>query len=105
MSLTWPGPTGPETTIRYELLCQGVQDAEADIVVSDALANHADKLGKELADQCRQTLVDRLCYMRSGDQSAYETFMPRCNHYGWRDLDRRIYQCAAEVSRKLGESH
>ena len=73
--------------------------------MSDALSNHADKLGKELADQCRQTLVDRLWYMRSRDQSAYETFMPRCNHYGWRDLDRRIYECAAQIARELGQGN
>lgn len=101
-SMTTPGLTGPETTIRYELLCQGVQAAEADIVLSDAISNHADKLGPELADKCRQILIDRLNYMHSRDQSAFETFMPRSNHGGWRDLDGRTYQCAAEVAQKLG---
>lgn len=102
-SMTAPGATGAETTVRFELLCQGVQDAEADIVLSDALANHADALGPELAARCRQVLIDRLNYLRSRDQSSYERFMPRSNHAGWRDLDGRAYQCAAEAAKKIGK--
>ena len=95
-------PADAETTIRYEMLCQGVQDAEAHIVLSDAIANHADHIGKDLAERARQILVDRLCHLRSRGQSAYHKFMPRCNHSGWTELDRRLFAAAAEVTRRLG---
>jgi len=104
MSMTWPGPTGAETTIRFEMLCQGIQDADADIVISDAITNHADAIGHELAERGRQLLVERLYYMHSRDQSSYQRFLPRCNHTGWADLDRRTYQCAADVVGKLAKA-
>jgi len=101
MSMTWPGPSGAETTNRFEMLCQGIQNAEADIAISDALTNHVDAIGNELAGRCRQTLVERLCYMRSRDQSSFQRFLPRCNHTGWAELDRCAYQCAADIAAKL----
>ena len=101
MKMTWPGPEGPETTVRFEAFCEGVQDAEAAIVLSDAIDNHADLLGPELARQCRQVLVDRVNYCRLWDQMKWAHVYFHMHHYGWQELRRRLYDCAAEVSRKL----
>ncbi|MHC4716887.1 MAG: hypothetical protein ACYS5V_07955, partial [Planctomycetota bacterium] len=98
----WAAPDGAETTVRFEAFCEGVQEAEAVIVLSEAVDKHGDRLGPELAERCRKVLVDRLNYCRFWDQMRWAHSYFHVHHYGWRDLTRRLYDCAAEVRRKLG---
>jgi Glycoside hydrolase 123, catalytic domain len=102
-----PGEQGAESTVRFEALIEGLQEAEAMIVISEALDRHAEKLGKELAGKCRKVLVDRLRYCRAHallrSVHIYRGKAFHTNHYGWRDLSRRLYDCAAQVGEKLGK--
>jgi hypothetical protein len=63
-------------------------------------------LGAELAAKCRQVLADRIAYVRVanpvlilGEPDNANWY--HMNHAGWQELDRRLYDCAAEVSRQL----
>ena len=99
MKLTWPGPDGAETSVRYEALCEGVQESEAMIVVSEALSRHADKLGAQLAAKCRTLLRERLWYCHTRNQARWQQVYFHMNHHGWQDLSKRLLDCAAEVAR------
>ncbi len=108
LSLAWASPAGPQTSMRFEALCEGIQDCEALIAVSEAAANEA-AIGKELAEECRALLRERLWFIwaRGGTGRS----MPRAaswwknpcvhvNHHGWQELSRRTYDLAAQVSKK-----
>jgi Glycoside hydrolase 123, catalytic domain len=95
--MTWPGKSGAQTTICYETFLEGIQDAEAVIVVSEAIDKHGEKIGAELKAECQKVLVDLLRYQTFGRDRA----PTRPVHYGWQDCSRRLYECAAKVSAKL----
>ena len=50
--MTWAGPHGAETTLRYEAFCEGIQYAEAMIAVSEALDKKQESLGRERTRHC-----------------------------------------------------
>jgi hypothetical protein len=100
--MTWAGPKGAETTVRFEAFSEGIQLAEADIVVSEALDTRAAELGQELADECRKLLVERLWYLHSRDRQEWGKVYFRMDHRDWQELDRRLFECAAKVGAKLG---
>jgi len=100
-SLTWAGPEGPETTPRFEVLCQGVQAAEALIVLADAMDNHADTLGSDLKARCDRLIRDRIRFCHTRNQQEWQKVFVSMNHYGWQDLDRRLFDLAAEVAEKM----
>jgi len=100
-TLSWPGPEGPETTIRYEVLCEGLQEAEALIGISRAIDRHADRLGPELLDECRRVFGDRR-HFHKRSRVVWAQVPFHTNRRGWQDLSRRTYDCAAKVARKLG---
>ncbi|MCG3180159.1 MAG: hypothetical protein BIFFINMI_02516 [Phycisphaerae bacterium] len=99
--MTWPGPSGAETTVRLEAFIEGLQEAEAGIVLSEAMNEHADAIGPELARRCHDVLADRLRYDGSRDQMQWAHSYVHVNHAGWQELSRRLLDCAAEVSAKL----
>jgi RNA polymerase sigma factor (sigma-70 family) len=100
MKMSWPGPTGAETTTRYEQFIEGIQHAEAVIILSEGAGNEA-KVGKELAARCRKLLRENLkfCYLQG--RSSERVTSVQVNHHGWKDLLKRTYELAGEVSRKL----
>lgn len=94
-SMTWPGPTGAETTMRLEAFAEGLVESEALMVVSEALHERRAQLDPDLAAECEALLLDRLRYLWSRTRQAgghYHT-----NHLGWQDLNRRLFDCAAKV--------
>jgi hypothetical protein len=96
--MTWPGPEGAESTICYEAFLEGIQDAEAVVVVSEAIDRHADKIGTKLRAECQKVLVDLLRYQTFGRDHA----PTRPVHHGWQEYSRRLYDCAAQVSARIG---
>jgi hypothetical protein len=98
-ALTWPGPSGAETTLRYEAFCEGIQYAEAMIALSEAVDRHADALGPQLADECRGVLTDMLQYEHKTEGRE----QPLANsHADFQTLTVRLFGCAAKISQKLG---
>jgi len=96
--MAWAGPDGPATTFRYEAFCEGIQYAEALVVVSEALDTQAAALGAERTEEYRRLLTDmwrREVRCLSGPSAPL-----RPNHEGWQDLTRRLLDAAGEVARR-----
>jgi len=93
-----PGPDGPTATIRYELFREGLQEAEATILIAEAAETKADRLGRELADKCRRIYVERINAVRTarGVLRGNEDFS------GWQTRSAELYAAAAEVAAKTG---
>jgi hypothetical protein len=99
--LAWPGPEGAEPTLRLQQMIEGIQMAEALIVVAEAQGEkaRADAIGADLAAQCRQIFVDRLNYARRHASGQYGVVSYGTVHLGWQELDRRVLDLAARVQK------
>ncbi|MHC4914307.1 MAG: glycoside hydrolase domain-containing protein [Planctomycetota bacterium] len=100
-SMTWPAPDGAGSTLRYEALVEGLSEAEAFIAVSEGLAVHKARLGAKLAGECEKVLADRLAFLWACTRNTRGHF--HTYHYGWQDLNRRLFDCAAAVAEKTGK--
>jgi len=100
--LAAPGQEGAIATVRFEQFREGVQDAEAMIFVAEALGEHAERLGPELAARCRRLFIERMTYVRRRCPETYGRVYFRTYHYGWQDLAARLYDAAADVAGRLG---
>ncbi len=124
-SMLAPGPEGPVATSRMEALREGVQDAEAYVVVERALTEDAlrAKLGEDLARRCEDYLAARhmmlwlsLSNLQFHGRSAKR---PGISARGWRSLPNatghqwflgsgwqaqraQLYELAGQVQGKLG---
>lgn len=98
--LSWPGPNGAETTQRFEALCQGIGETEGMLAIAAALDKGSAGLSKDTADRCRKVLYDRLWSVttRPIQSVRWATMLNHLNHFGWQDLARSTFDCAAEVS-------
>ena len=74
------GPNGPLPTVRFELLREGLQEAEAVIAVAQAQADHADRLGEDLARRCRGVFAERINVART----LHGVYAPAALHYSRR---------------------
>jgi hypothetical protein len=105
--MSWPAPDGAAPTARLEAFIEGIQDTEALIRVRSALEKNRGGLGAELAARCEKTLADRRAYQALAwtqyENRSYGRPVLHPHHYGWQDINRRLYQCAAEVAEKLGK--
>jgi hypothetical protein len=104
-----PGPDGPCSTVRFELLREGLQTCEARIQIEKALADPAarGKLGAELAARCDQILDERTYAILRAGASGMAGGAKRNPYWwgfvgsGWQERDERLYALAAEVAGKL----
>ncbi|MGQ9662779.1 MAG: hypothetical protein ACUVWX_10670, partial [Kiritimatiellia bacterium] len=99
--LSCPGPRGAEPTVRFQQFLEGLQAAEALIVVAEAQGEYADRIGPELTAQCRQIYLDRLNYARQHCPEAYGGIYFSTDHRDWQQLDARLFALAAQVQKKL----
>jgi hypothetical protein len=100
--LSSPGPDGALANLRFEAMLEGVQEAEALIVASEAADKHPEKIGKELADRIHALILERLNIL--GCQDFYLTRGWTGNftqHTGWQDCNARLFAAAAEAAGKL----
>ncbi|NLW50029.1 MAG: DUF4091 domain-containing protein [Candidatus Brocadiaceae bacterium] len=125
-SMLAPGPNGPVSTNRLEALREGVQDAEAYIVVEEAVTDEAlkAKLGEDLAGRCEEYLAARHMMLwlslsnlqlhgrdekRPGISAKGWRAAPNATGHqwflgsGWQAQRVRLYELAGEVQRKLAE--
>ena len=123
-SMLAPGPEGPVATNRLEALREGVQDAEAYVVIERALTEDAlrAKLGEDLAKRCEDhlaarhmmlwlSLSDLQLYSRSPDRpgilaGGWRSLPNATGHQwflgsGWQAQRAQLYGLAGEVERKL----
>jgi hypothetical protein len=95
--LCWPGPDGAESTLRFEALCQGVQETEALIACSQALDQKGGKLDPGASGRCRRAIYDHLWTVNTRPilSARWGTMANHLNHYGWREVNRRTFDAAA----------
>ncbi len=99
-ALFWPGPNGAESSARFEMLLEGLQEAEARIFVEDMLGRKI--VPDDLAKRASEVLVDHLAataYIPAGVPAA------RFFQYGaagWQERSRRLYRMAAQVAAAVG---
>jgi hypothetical protein len=87
-ALLAPGPAGPVSSVRFENVREGIQNAEAAVFLQKALL--AKTLPEKLAGRCRRALDARIHAMR--------TYTLGLGHAGWQQRDRTLYGLAAEVA-------
>jgi hypothetical protein len=101
-----PGKDGPVPSIRFQLLRESLQEAEARVFVQNALLDEAlrAKLGKDLADRCTRICDDRTQWLRHMSEFWAFGLAQRIVIPG--DLERRsaeLYDLAAEVDKALND--
>ncbi len=93
-----PGPDGALSTIRFEMIREGVQECEARIFIEKALLDktHRAKLGAEKAKQLQDMLDQRtraVLWSRNDDDWFLSS--------GWQDRSARLFAAAAETKAAL----
>jgi hypothetical protein len=96
--LFYPAAAGAETSVRFEMLREGLQEAEARIFLEQAAEKLGDQpLKKRIADvldaHSHDTMIlePRISYVKHAEHST-----------GWQVRSRRLYRLAAEVAGRMG---
>ncbi|MCX7591125.1 MAG: DUF6067 family protein [Kiritimatiellae bacterium] len=94
-----PGPDGAISTVRWEMIVEGVQECEARIFIEKALLDkeHREKLGEETAARLQVLLDERTRTAQCGP-GLPGWFVSS----GWQERSARLYAAAGEVAQKLG---
>ncbi len=94
------GKKGPVPTVRSEAFRESVQECEARIFIEKAMddAGKKAKLGEDLVKRCGVTLDERrrMCLYSVGKGWMWYVSS------GWAERDEKLFNLAAEVSKKLG---
>jgi len=104
-----PGKDGPVPTAHLRLFQAALQDFEARMFVQDALLDHADKLGPDLARRCKETCDERTrqfhhysaCTTCIGSYS-YIFFDSTFNEEWYDKNTAQLCRLTAEVAKALG---
>jgi hypothetical protein len=92
----WPGEAGAETSVRFECLIEGLQEAEARIFLEQALDRGS--LPAAVAANARKVLRENLDETKFFEGNsmihAFEEY-----HYRWRERAQRLFQAAAEAAK------
>jgi hypothetical protein len=93
-----PGEHGPLSTIRFEMVREGVQESEARIVIEKALLDETAraKLGRELVKSCEALIARRTRAALWGIYS-YKWYLSS----DWQSRAEELFETAAEVNRAL----
>jgi len=105
--MAWPGPEGAESTARFEAMIESLQDADTVMYLSNAVDNHAARVGPELADRYRDLMVNRvrMAFNSMGlkGNSRYGTHL-HAYPFNWQQQASELYELAADVKKKLGDA-
>lgn len=102
LMLTWPGKEGPESSTRYEMLIEGMQETEARIFLEQSLEKLSDEKYGELKKRVQGMLDRRLAEtnLESPAQTSL-AFVGLCS-VNWKKRSNELYQTAAEVAQIMG---
>jgi hypothetical protein len=97
----WPGPTEPVSTIRLEMIREGLMECEARIVMESALLDEAAKakIGAEKVKAFEEVLAEKTRWTLNSSLFGAYSFIAS----DWRRLRARLFDAAAEVDRILAE--
>lgn len=93
-----PGPDGARSTIRYEMLLEGIQECEARIAIEKALLDKdaRAKLGEEKAASL-QELIDARTRAHICSTDELGSLWYACS--GWQDRSEKLFNAAAEAAK------
>jgi len=97
----WPGTDGAEPGARFEALLEGVQEAEARIVLERALDSR--RLTGPRAARARKVLAAHFNETNFCQGNSIIHGMEEY-HYGWQERSRRLYEMAAEAAGETTEA-
>ncbi|MGA2032745.1 MAG: glycoside hydrolase domain-containing protein [Thermoguttaceae bacterium] len=100
--LLFPGKDGAETSMRYELLCEGLQETEARIFLERACEKLSAPEHKEFVERATALLDERLLETMVDSPAMSNPELAELCGKGWQDRSRRLYQTAVEAARILG---
>ncbi len=110
-ALLAPGPDGPLSTVRLEMIREGAQETEARVFLEKALADPAKRrrLGAPLAERCQALLDERVRRMllmacRPREQAGFLTNWELFPAGDWQQQSEALYAVAAEVAARLSGS-
>lgn len=110
----YPGPKGALSTVRFEMLREGIQECEARISVEKALLDPSmkTKLGEALATKCQELLDNRVKALldtrgkkeapKTGDGGLAASDAGFAES-GWQEESGKLYAAAAEVAAALAK--
>lgn len=118
--LAYPGPDGAQSSVRIEMMREGLQECEARIVVERAIVDKERlmKLDRDLAARCRTFIADRTQDIAVTMDSHYIDGFDNTKHSevgsgvagpywflcsDWQSRSERLYRLAAEVQQNLKE--
>jgi hypothetical protein len=93
----WPGPRGPVSTMRLEMIRENMSECEARIAVESALLDKSAraKLGAEKAAAFEKLMVEKARWVGNASLFGGYKFMAS----DWRGLRARVFDAAAEVQK------
>jgi len=104
------GKNGPVATCHFRLLQESLQDMEARIYVQDALLDHKDKLGPDLAKRSKDVCDERTRQLRYYSENTLNLVeYERQLEYGifnadwYRSNTEQLYALAGEVAKALAK--
>ena len=105
-----PGPERPEPTVRFQLMREALQEAEARVFVQEALLDKAKlaRLSPDLAARARAVCLAQLVALRY--YSQYCQVQVKCEYdrvfsqQQWECLSEKLYEVAGEISKALGKN-
>jgi len=98
-----PGPEGAISTVRFELMRESLQEAEARVLIQNALLDDEQraKLGKPLADRCTELMNERTRTLRYVSE-FYDSGNGRyLLSPAWSESSEKLYEAAAAVAKAL----
>ncbi|MFH1022301.1 MAG: glycoside hydrolase domain-containing protein [Planctomycetota bacterium] len=106
-----PGPDGAISTVRFEMLREGLQETEARIFIEKALADPtgSTRLGEDLARRCQDLLDERTRALVKAIEITAQTLneggvapvhLTTFSGSGWQERTEKLYALAAEASKK-----
>jgi hypothetical protein len=110
-SVLAPGKDGPVPTVRSQMIRESLQEAEARILVQDAIYDPATqaKLGEDGLKLCRNACLDRTrffryCTMFWGPETCdYDDLGRYLNLQTVKDLSEQLYQATDVVTKAMGK--
>ena len=101
-----PGPDGPAPTLRFELMREGIQEAEARIFLEQRLKETPCRLSAELAARAQAVLDERAkrARLQMSDVDGGGLFRSALTvpYSGWQGRTLRLYEAAAEAAKSGG---
>jgi hypothetical protein len=102
--LLFPGKDATETSMRFELLREGLQETEARIFLEQACEKLAGPEHKEFVDRATAMLNERLLETMIDAPAMSNPELAELCGKGWQGRSRRLYQAAGEAEKILGRN-